>query len=144
MGIYPDKTWRSTTSHRQPSLLPDEDRVPKQVATYTYHVPGLTQTFVYELVAVIEERTNCYCCTCPDDGLQTDPACRNHGWAATRPCEEHDMPGQPWGDEMCTDACRGTRHAVGCRTGTMPNSVQVVRQRRRESEERQRRLEQRT
>lgn len=83
--------------------------------------PGLETVSVYQLVATIENRTNCYCCSCPDEG-PTDMACRNHGFAASRPCEYHNMPGQTWGEEMM-----GTTSY-----GTMPLSVQAVRAQRAE------------
>lgn len=54
-------------------------------------------------------RTNqCLCCSCSDvSNLHiTDPYCRNHGFAGSRPCEEHNSPGMP--DEE----------------GNMPESVQ--------------------
>lgn len=39
------------------------------------------------------ERTDCYCCTCPEHSI--DPYCRNHGGHhGLRPCERHGMPGQ--------------------------------------------------
>lgn len=60
------------------------------------------------------ERTDCYCCSCGDrEG--SDVACRNHGWAATRPCETHNMPGQTWGEE------------AGELEGKMPATVQQAR-----------------
>jgi len=103
MGIYPDNTYdRQTSARRAPAII------------HTITVPGLAQVFVYELVAVIENRTNCFCCSCPDGG-GFDPACRNHGWAARRPCEVHGMPGEPWGEEVESLA------------GTMPESVQSMR-----------------
>lgn len=37
------------------------------------------------------ERTDCYCCSCGDYG--SDPYCRNHGFAGTRRCDVHRMPG---------------------------------------------------
>lgn len=37
------------------------------------------------------ERTNCFCCSCPDYG--GDPYCRNHGFAGTRPCLTHGSNG---------------------------------------------------
>ena len=82
----------------------------------TTMLPGLTILRVYEPAAVFEHRTNCYCCSCDDNC--TDPACRNHGFAATRPCEAHGMPGQTWdlpGDPL---------------NDTMPESVQTIRARR--------------
>ncbi|AYN57321.1 hypothetical protein PBI_BRIDGETTE_55 [Arthrobacter phage Bridgette] len=63
----------------------------------------------------VKERTNCYCCSCPNEQTCADPACRNHGWAATRPCETHNMPGQPWGEE------------AGELEGKMPATVQQAR-----------------
>lgn len=53
------------------------------------------------------ERTNCYCCSCPEDFLtamiSTDPYCRNHGYGfGERPCEEHSMPGLPEEREIKT------------------------------------------
>jgi hypothetical protein len=60
--------------------------------------PGISHVKVYQLVAEIENRTDCFCCTCGDrEG--SDPACRNHGWAAQRPCDIHGFPGQPWDDD---------------------------------------------
>jgi hypothetical protein len=63
--------------------------------TYTTAVetPGLKVTYVYELICVVEERTDCFCCSCSDEESTNDPYCRNHGWAAKRPCDIHDMPG---------------------------------------------------
>lgn len=55
-----------------------------------------------------EERTNCFCCSCPDLGPH-DMFCRNHGSIASRPCEKHGMPG------AATDE------------GLMPESVEVQR-----------------
>lgn len=110
MGIYAEHTYdRQTSARRAPAVL------------HTIHVPGLDQVFVYELVAVIENRTNCFCCSCPPD-YGVDAACRNHGWAAERPCEEHGMPGQPWDVDDGSDA------------EVMPESVQEVRRLRAENE----------
>ena len=62
------------------------------------------------------ERTDCYCCSCGErEG--SDAACRNHGFAATRPCEKHNLPGQPWGEELVGSPWEGT----------MPASVQQYR-----------------
>lgn len=60
-------------------------------------------------------RDNCYCCTCDSDDnsgglIAVDVACRNHGFAAVRPCEKHSMPGSAYDD------------------GTMPKSVQQYRE----------------
>lgn len=53
---------------------------------------GLTKVTFYEPIAVLEHRKTCYCCSCGDrEG--SDPFCRNHGFAGTRACEEHEMHG---------------------------------------------------
>lgn len=48
-------------------------------------------------------RTNqCRCCSC-DNRLNrtfTDPHCRMHGFAGSRPCEEHHSPGVKFEDKM--------------------------------------------
>lgn len=80
-------------------------------------VDRITRTRVYRGVPDVE-RTNCFCCSCNHygDGLiTTDAACRNHGFAAHRPCEEHGMPGEPWEDFGTPD------------DGKMPESVQQKR-----------------
>lgn len=66
---------------------------------------------------VLAERTDCYCCSCDDERPGSDPACRNHGFAAQRPCESHNLPGQPWGDELAGSELEGK----------MPLSVQQYR-----------------
>lgn len=85
---------------------------------------GLVTTTYYQPILVIEERTNCFCCTCSGQEGD-DPACRNHGWAATRPCDIHGMPGSPWED-----------------TDDMPEAVSIVRaaDRRNDDEGSRRRL----
>jgi hypothetical protein len=70
---------------------------------------------VYERQVMVEpwrevQRLTCFCCSCGDFGA--DPACRNHGYAGTRPCEKHGTPGSVWDDD-----------------GTMPDSVQMERRR---------------
>jgi hypothetical protein len=55
--------------------------------------PGLTQTRVVIAAPWVEKRTDCYCCSCDDEGL-ADPYCRNHGWVGERPCDTHGMPGE--------------------------------------------------
>lgn len=70
---------------------------------------GLITTTVYQPILVIEHRETCFCCSCGDFG--SDPACRNHGFAGTRPCELHGTPGTAWDDEP----------------GVMPASVQAAR-----------------
>lgn len=96
MGIYPTENWEQD---RKTGLL--------------YHVyndfSGLKVTTVYQPIIEHHERTDCYCCSCGDrEG--SDPACRNHGYYGTRPCELHGTSGSPWED-----------------TGEMPLSVQEQR-----------------
>ena len=81
MGIYP-----TTDYHRE-----NDGRTLIRVHN---DFSGMVKTEVYELVCTIEDRTTCFCCSCSND-YQTDPFCRNHGWAGTRPCELHNMPGAP-------------------------------------------------
>lgn len=82
-----------------------------QEVTIIVSEPGLEYRATLKPEDWTEVRTNCFCCSCGDmEG--SDPACRNHGFAATRPCELHNMPGSPWDDD-----------------GTMPESVQVARAR---------------
>jgi len=72
---------------------------------------GAVRTIIYVPIVEFVTRTDCFCCSCGDpEG--SDPACRNHGFAAKRPCEEHGMPGSVWDDD-----------------DTMPDSVQKERAR---------------
>jgi len=83
----------------------------------TIHVsePGLEYTATIRPEDWTETRTDCFCCSCGDrEG--SDSACRNHGFAAKRPCELHAMPGSTWDEEMMPDL-----------KGVVPDSVQVVR-----------------
>jgi hypothetical protein len=76
--------------------------------------PGLEWTATLKPEDWTEKRTNCFCCSRGDrDG--SDPACRNHGFAAKRPCEAHGMPGSTW-EEL-----------DGSDSGEMPASVQAAR-----------------
>lgn len=84
---------------------------PDGTLTETWHVPGLTRTRILNPGDWVEERTNCFCCSCDD--YSHDPYCRNHGFAGTRPCDTHKMPGAADED------------------GEMPESVDVVNARRR-------------
>jgi len=59
-------------------------------------VEGVYERVVYETEWQELERTACFCCTCfgSTDGFNnTDPYCRNHGWAGERPCEKHGTKG---------------------------------------------------
>lgn len=76
---------------------------------------------VIETPWVQVQRITCFCCSC-GDRPGSDPACRNHGFAGLRPCEEHGTPGSVW-DEDFENGPRG-----------MPDSVQVVRRVRKELE----------
>jgi hypothetical protein len=85
--------------------------------TETRETPGLLET--REVTATswtVKERTDCYCCSCNYERPGSDVACRNHGWAAQRPCEKHQMPGQTWGEEAGPEL-----------EGKMPASVQEYR-----------------
>lgn len=77
MGIYPDERWERKS----------ETEWVRVVTT-----PGLEVRETFQRTLRIENRDNCFCCSCPEYG--TDVYCRNHGWAGTRPCEDHNMPGQ--------------------------------------------------
>jgi hypothetical protein len=77
MGIYPNEEYKF--------IAPD-------TLQRTYSTPGYVKTETFKLVRTDELRTDCYCCSCGDDG-GVDPYCRNHGWAGSRPCEVHNMPG---------------------------------------------------
>lgn len=81
MGIYPEFSYKEVRG--RPGA---ESQLHARTET-----PGFARTVVYVALMVIEDRTNCFCCSC--DG-SSDPHCRNHGWLANRPCEVHDMPGQ--------------------------------------------------
>lgn len=108
MGIYPN---RRTEDH-QPSSFGGESWV--EVETE----PGIVRKRYVYAHQWVEKRTDCYCCSCGDEaGL--DPACRNHGFAAKRPCEVHGMPGSLWDDDLPGSG------------GTMPESVQAHNRRRR-------------
>jgi hypothetical protein len=108
MGIYPHEEWAKGSV-----VKPDGSQV-ETVVNYYDTMTGLTRIRVFECITEFSVRTNCYCCSCGErEG--SDPACRNHGWAATRPCERHGMPGQEWDDTLETAA------------GRMPESVQAYR-----------------
>lgn len=88
---------------------------------------GLIRTEVYQLICSIDDRQTCFCCSC---GYRegADVACRNHGFAAMRPCEKHGMPGMPWGEEMCDDLelhqKQDADHLMACSMDKMPESVE--------------------
>lgn len=105
MGIY-----ANVTQKREGDLL-----------IVTTETPGLKVIETFKLESREEDLTECFCCSCGDYG--SDPACRNHGFAATRPCEEHNMPGSVW-DDFYVDG------VLDKSSGTMPESVQEVRRQR--------------
>jgi len=97
MGIYPgveffDKDGRPV----QPEALAHLDQF--RIVTTE---PGLVTTSFFKRYGAVEDRTDCFCCSCMEDDyghLYTDAACRNHGFAARRPCDIHNLPGQSWDD----------------------------------------------
>lgn len=78
------------------------------------------------------ERTACFCCSCDesDYGMHIlDSFCRNHGIGfGMRPCELHDMPGQPI-DREVLGPLDATEPFIG--PEPMPRSVQEARGSRR-------------
>lgn len=87
------------------------------------HMTGLVTKTYYQQVLKIEERTDCFCCSCPN-GYSDDPACRNHGFAGKRPCLTHNMPGQVWDDDMMF----GPEGPPADHVPEMPESVQWMRE----------------
>jgi hypothetical protein len=84
----------------------------------------VVQTWVQ--INEIRDRQTCFCCSCGDrEG--SDIACRNHGFAASRPCEKHGTEGTAWGEEMCDCLIGGETpesHDANCAMGKMPKSVE--------------------
>lgn len=98
MGIYPKTKYE--WDHKRQVLLQHYD-----------NFSGMKVTTVFVPIAKIEDRDNCFCCSCGErEG--SDPFCRNHGFAGLRPCESHNQPG------------------VADEEGRMPDSVQDARRRR--------------
>lgn len=59
----------------------------------TRHETGYELTRTVTATEWVEtNRTDCYCCSCPEEG-GADAYCRNHGFAGERPCETHNLPG---------------------------------------------------
>lgn len=110
MGIYPGQPWYAyDTTHDGPIMHKVWD---------TGYGEVVVETWVK--ICELRDRRNCFCCSCRDQE-GSDPACRNHGWAARRPCERHNMPGQAWGEEICFCAAE---HKPNCLEGKMPDSVE--------------------
>lgn len=100
MGIYPYRRITEVMRH------PDGREIWLEVETE----PGIIRRRKVTADPWDVERTDCFCCSCSDWG-GSDPYCRNHGFAAERPCEVHQMPGTP------------------NEAGVMPESVQAERAR---------------
>lgn len=98
MGVYENYTYGPVTKNDDGTETLQEFQ----------HWPGHTNVRTITRTAwTLHERTDCYCCSCGHrEG--SDPYCRNHGFAAERPCEVHKMAGVPDED------------------GKMPVSVQQV------------------
>ncbi len=106
MGIYPEYR-KDKVQYTAGGLTWTEYR----------ETPGLVEERTVTATSwSVKERTDCFCCSCDDERPGSDPACRNHGWAAQRPCQTHNLPGQTWGDE-----------AGPALDGVMPLSVQEYR-----------------
>lgn len=111
MGIYETYT-------KDPAVT--DEATGLQTWTEHQHWPGYIRSRTVTATPWVEtSRDDCFCCSCGErEG--SDPACRNHGWAAQRPCETHNLPGQPWDNDPET----------GAMGGGMPLSVQAERARR--------------
>ncbi len=97
VSIYADRSTRDHKKHPDGTETWVEDE----------RWPGHTRSRVVVATVWVETaRDNCFCCSCSCSFDNVDPYCRNHGWYVTRPCEKHNMPGQPGED------------------GDMPESVQ--------------------
>jgi hypothetical protein len=89
MGIYPETKISNRVRH--------EDGTETWTETLN-NFDGAIRTRTVTAGEWNVERTDCFCCSCGDrEG--SDPACRNHGWAAKRPCDVHNLPGSEWDDE---------------------------------------------
>jgi len=117
MGIYES---RSTSDHEGSST--GEETFLERID------PGYGEiiTRLHVVTVVKRERLNCWCCSCRDDRPGGDAACRNHGFAAERPCEVHGMPGSPWSRDYEEPGFIGPE--------AMPESVQAVRRQQEEWE----------
>lgn len=80
MGIYPSKR----------TVPGDTQGIQQWVEVI--ESPGVTYQRTITASAWVEHRTDCYCCSCPDDEV-ADVYCRNHGLRGQRPCEEHNTSG---------------------------------------------------
>jgi hypothetical protein len=96
MGIYPHRV-----------LIPTSTGYLETIQT-----PGLIRRRELTGGDWIEERTNCFCCSCDPGGSNADPCCRNHGWWGLRPCEEHRMPGRPTEDRNMPVSVQEYRYRI--------------------------------
>lgn len=113
MGIYAERRWEDENGHRV--SLPPRRTVP---FVEVVSEPGVTWRRTLTPSDWVEERTDCFCCSC---GEGSDPACRNHGFAAQRPCDIHNLPGSEWDDFGIEGDTL---------VGTMPEPVSVARGKR--------------
>lgn len=121
MGIYRETRYTDSDGRPLSSLAYAQGR------EVTIHVsePGLEYTATLKPEDWTETRTDCFCCSCGDrEG--SDVACRNHGFAAKRPCEAHGTPGSPWPVDFENDDAIGPEQ--------MPESVQAIRKQQSELE----------
>lgn len=120
MGIYPVRTKSSERAMSAADAM--EYTALVTVWTETVSEPGIKRTRKVFAADWVEERTDCYCCTCDANdqisGSLSDAACRNHGFAGRRPCDIHNLPGEPWDITMFEDDPRA---------GTMPMAVNEYR-----------------
>lgn len=94
MGIYAERYYEDENGHR--ISIP-----PRRTVPYVEVVsePGVVWKRTVTPSEWTEERTDCYCCSC-GERVGSDPACRNHGFAAKRPCDIHNLPGSEWDPEF--------------------------------------------
>lgn len=111
MGIYPTTEISERIRH--------EDGTETWLETYNAF-DGAIRTRRVTAEAYAETRTDCFCCSC-GESEGSDPACRNHGFAAKRPCDIHNLPGSEWDDF----GIEGDTSV-----GTMPEPVSVARAQR--------------
>lgn len=96
MGFHEHLNYTRAWSRRA-RLTNDGEGSQRLIVTSEY--PGIKTITVWEPTLVIEDRTDCFCCSCGDrEGSDSD--CRNHGWDGRRPCDEHGMPGQ-YDEDRC-------------------------------------------
>lgn len=108
MGIYPET--------KITERVRNDDGTETWLETYN-NFDGAIRTRRVTAEAYTETRTDCFCCSCGESeygSLIGDAACRNHGFAAKRPCDIHNLPGSEWDPEFGVE-------------GKMPEPVTVAR-----------------